>query len=457
MTEAAALLFRPALTLVPEGPRAELAVLVRDGRIERVGPAAQLARDHADAATLDLPDRLLMPGLIDAHHHLTQSLGKALAFGEPSEIFRRIWVPMETVLDERALYVSAKLACLEALRGGFTTVVEAGTRSAYGVAPVVAALDETGIRCVLGAICNDHGPNGPVDETAHAALLMDAAKHLARFEHHARIHPSLAISVPEAATDATLGRVAALCEEAGCAFQTHANEHLVAVERSLVARGLRPIEHLDAAGALGPRTLLAHATLMAPNEIVRVRDTDAAIAYNPVATVWKGNAALDGLLMHALGVPFGLGTDGTRADGFRLLDAAETIQRVAHGLAAGDSYSGGGALWLDHATSASARAVSLGDRTGAIRAGAAADLLVVRLDVPELTPSWDLAWEAVRYFNRDQIERVYVAGVERLRDGWPLDWDARALLAEARTIAATQVARAPIQKVRGQVRISTSL
>lgn len=441
------ILFAPALAMLPAGPRPDMGVLVRDGRIERVDALPALARERPDLAPVTLPDRLLMPGLIDAHHHLTQSLGKILAAGEPSEIFRRIWVPMEQVMGERACEVAATLACLEALRGGFTTVVEAGTRSPYGVEPVVRALRKSGIRCVLGSVCNDLGPNGPMDDAARDGVLRDAERHLARFEADTAIHPSLAISVPEAATDPMLGRVAKLCVEAGRIFQTHANEHLASVERSLVARGLRPIEHLDATGALGPATLLAHATLITPPELIRVRDTGAAIAYNPVATVWKGNAALDAVMVASLGIRFALGTDGTRSDGFRMLDAAETVQRVAHGLATGDSSSGGGWLWLDHATGTGAHAVGLGGRVGEIAPGHAADLLIVRLDVPELVPSWDLTWEAVRYFNRDQIEAVYVAGVERLRNGWPVDWDAKAIMAEARAIATNEISRAPIQRI----------
>ena len=61
--------------------------------------------------------------------------------------------------------------------------------------------------------------------------------------------------------------ISLMSAEAGAIFQTHVNEHLVAIERSLVARGLRPLEHLDAVGALGPQTLIAHATLLTPPEI----------------------------------------------------------------------------------------------------------------------------------------------------------------------------------------------
>jgi cytosine/adenosine deaminase-related metal-dependent hydrolase len=386
-----------------------------------------------------------MPGLIDTHTHLTQSFGKALAFGEPSEIFRRIWVPMESMLDADAAYLATKLSVLESLRGGFTTVVDAGTRSEAGLDAVASAARDVGIRCVLGMICNDAGLEG--DEAATRRILEGAGAFLSRLEHDELVHPSLAISIPEAATDRMLHDVAALTLESGRRFQTHVNEHLAAVERSLVARGLRPLELLHACGALNASALLAHATLLTPREVGLLRDSGAAVAYNPVASQWKGNAVLDAGLLGMLGVPFGLGTDGTRADGFRLMDAAEATQRLTHGLANGDSSSGGGWLWLDHGTHRGAEAAGLDALTGRIAEGLAADFLLVDLDVPEFVPSWDLTWELVRFANRDQIEGVFVNGALRLWKGWPIDWDARALMREVAAIARRDVQRAPIQRV----------
>ncbi len=138
------LLLRPGHVLLPEGPRAGMAVVVRAGTFHRVDTAEAVARDHPDLTPVDLPDHLLMPGFVDTHTHLTQSLGKSLVFGEPSEIFRRIWVPLEGSLDERMVYLSAKLAALECLRGGFTTAVDAGTRSEGHIGALVRAVGRPG-------------------------------------------------------------------------------------------------------------------------------------------------------------------------------------------------------------------------------------------------------------------------------------------------------------------------
>lgn len=438
-------LLQPDSLMRADGPVGGWAVVVREGRFTAVGPAEEVCAAHPHLTPATLPETLLMPGMVDAHTHLTQSLGKSLAFGEPSEIFRRIWVPMEGALGPEAAYISAKLAALEALRGGFTTVVDAGTRSAHGLSSVAQAARDVGIRCVLGIICNDlHHPLG---EQAFDHIASEAQAHLQRHEHDGLVHGSLAVSIPEVASDRMLSHVAALAREAGVPFQTHANEHLVAVERSLVARGLRPIEHLAACNALNSSTLLAHATLLTPRELLQVRNSGAAIAYNPVASQWKGNAVLDAVMAHAQGVPLALGTDGTRYDAFRLLDAAEATQRLTHGLARGDSSCGGGWLWLDLATRLGAQAVGLGHLTGEITVGKAADFLLVDLAVPELAPSWDLSWELVRLADRSQIQAVVVNGALRLWQGWPTDWDARALLAEVRRMARDEIAQAPIQRV----------
>nr|WP_300310227.1 amidohydrolase family protein [Halomonas sp.] len=443
--EADELLLAPQEILLDGNIVEGMAVHIAQGRFAAIGPRAALCASLPHLAPLELPSHLLMPGFIDSHHHLTQSLGKSLVFGEPSEIFRRIWVPLESSLDERMLYLSSKLAALEALRGGFTTAVDAGTRSAGEIDAVAMAAEETGMRCVLGLICNDQG--GSATPQQRQQILDRAQHHLTRWPSSGLIHPSLAISIPEAASDDMLHDVSALCATHGAIFQSHVNEHLQAVERSLVARGLRPLQHLHAVGALGPQTLIAHATLVTPDELNLLRDTDTAVAFNPVASSWKGNAVAPALNMHALGIRMGLGSDGTRSDAFRLMDAAETSQRLTIGLATGDSSCGGGWPWLDMATCDAADAAGLSGICGSIAEGLAADFLLVNVDTPEMTPSWDRPWELVRYGNRDQIDGVFTLGRLRLWQGWPCHWDARELMAEIRESAAAAIAQSPIQRI----------
>ncbi|MGW5786718.1 amidohydrolase family protein [Streptomyces sp. NPDC003757] len=441
------ILLVPGSVLLPEGPVDGWAVVVDDGRFAAVGPVDELARSHPHLDAVTMPGHLLMPGFVDTHHHLTQSFGAALAFGEPSEIFRRVWVPLEGALDEESAYTAAKLAALEALRGGFTTVADAGTRADVDVDVVASAARDAGIRCVLGLVCNDaDGPDGQ-DGTGDPAVLESAEKHLARWTGDPLVHPSLAVSIPEAATEPTLRATARLAAEAGAVVQIHVNEHLAGVERSLVRHGLRPLEHLHRIGALGPQLLAAHATLLTPRELTLLADTGTAVSYNPVASAWKGNAVAPATTMAERGVRFGTGTDGTRGDGFRLADAAEFAQRLAYGLATGDSSCGAGWTWLERGTHGGADAVGLGSLTGTVEAGKAADFLLVDVDTPELALSWDLPWELVRRGNRDQITAVFVAGALRMWQGRPTGWDGAALVERAAGLARAAVAGAGVTRV----------
>ncbi|MCT9093588.1 amidohydrolase family protein [Streptomyces sp. ASQP_92] len=437
------LLLVPDAVLLPEGVMELYAVVVSAGSFEAVGPTEELERAYPRLQALRLPGHLLMPGFVDSHHHLTQSFGAALAFGEPSEIFRRVWVPLEGALDEESAYVAAKLAALESLRGGCTTVTDAGTRAAVDTDVVACAARDAGIRCVLGLICDDTGPGADADPSV---VLRRAERHLATYTDDPLIHPSLAISIPEAATPATLSATGRLAAEARAVLQMHVNEHLAAVERSLLRHGARPLEYLAGIDALGPHLLAAHTTLLTPREVSLLADTGTAVSYNPVASAWKGNAVAPATTLAERGVRFGIGSDGTRGDGFRLVEAAEFAQRLAYGLTTGDSSCGAGWTWLEHATAGGADAVGVGGHTGGIAAGMAADFLLVDISTPELALSWDLPWELVRRGNRDQISAVFVAGRLRLWHGQPTDWDGPGLVRRATALARTAVARAPVTR-----------
>ena len=443
--QASTLLLHPQYVLLKTGMATDYAVLVEGGQFKDVGPRALLDARYAHIPALALPGKLLMPGMIDGHHHLTQSFGKSLAYGEPSEIFRRVWVPLESSLDDAFVYQSAKLAALESLRGGFTTVCDAGTRAKGEISAVANATSEAGLRCVLGIICNDGGNQSTAEQ--RSATLQLADRFISDYASHALVHPSLAISIPEVASDYMLHAVAKRCAEASIIFQTHVNEHLASLERSVVARGLRPLEHLASVGALGPQTLIAHGTMVTPAELMLLKSTDTAVSYNPVASAWKGNAVAPATLMAAMGIRFALGTDSTRSDAFRLLDAAEAAQKYAHAMQIGDTSAGGGWTWLDHATHAGAAAIGLGARIGEIATGKQADFLIVDVDPPELCTSVDLTWDLVRLAQRDQIVASFVDGQLRLFQGWPVDWDARALMREVANTAHAAIAQAPILRL----------
>ncbi|MEO0829892.1 MAG: amidohydrolase family protein, partial [Pseudomonadota bacterium] len=132
----------PEVLLTPEGVRRGWAIRIDGQRITGVGPV----EDFPTATPL--PNHAIIPGFVDAHTHVGQIFGKALIGGEPAQIWRRIWHPMERDMDEEQSYLSAKWAFWEALRGGFTKVVNYGLNGLEKNAGVHRAARETGIRLV---------------------------------------------------------------------------------------------------------------------------------------------------------------------------------------------------------------------------------------------------------------------------------------------------------------------
>ncbi|UJF16951.1 amidohydrolase family protein [Vibrio sp. SS-MA-C1-2] len=403
-----------------------------------------LLSKYPEYQKVKIKNKLVSPGFIDTHNHLAQSFGKSLVFGEPSEIFKRIWIPMESNLTERSIKLSAKLGCLESLRGGFTTVVDPGARTEKSLSLLAESIEEVGIRAVLAKTSNDK--IGANEFRPMTDIVKESERFISQYQSHDLITPSLAIAIPEIASDKALEFTANLCKESKCLFQTHANEHLVAVERSLIDRSLRPIEHLSKANALNEYTLLAHSTLLTPPELKLIKNADANVSYCPVASAWKGNAVLPAELLYHLDVNVGLGTDSTRSDGFRLMDTAEMAHRFTYGIKNGDFNCGSGDIWLSMATDLAAKSIKSND-IGSIEIGKKADFLIIDIYIPELSPSWDLIWEMVRLMNKSQIDQVIVNGKTRLYKGMPVDWDLNALLDEVNLISKDIVLKSPIHKI----------
>jgi 5-methylthioadenosine/S-adenosylhomocysteine deaminase len=437
----------PDLVLTADGPQRDVVIVVENGTI------ARLAAANTVADAIRLPGRAVIPGFVDAHTHLGQAFGKAFVFGEPSQIWQRIWGPVEGSLTPDLMRASATFMMVEALRGGFTTLVNFAMADDEKTAAVHEAATRTGIRLVSCAGASDLAdfPQLP-GRTPRLASIADAVK---RAERHItmckgpRLTASICCSGIQGATPELLATFAALAAERGVLFQFHSNEHFPEVHHAVVRHGRRPIELLADHGALGRHVLLHHCTLVSDREVGLLADTGTAVSYNPVASLWKGDGVAPALQMRDRGVRVGLGTDSTRSDGFRMLDAAEALQRIVRGMASLDFSCGAGWTWVDAATRGGAEAAGLGATTGVIAAGRAADFLVLDMRWPEVTPSWDFEWELVRLYGRDQIEAVMVDGRPVAVGGRPLGVDMDRLMQDEMPRAVAAVNASGAVRVHG--------
>lgn len=428
----------PEVLLTPDGVKHDWAIQIEGTRVTGIGPASGFP------GATPLPDRAIIPGFVDAHTHVGQIFGKALIGGEPAQIWRRIWHPMERDMDEEQSYLSAKWAFWEALRGGFTKVVNYGLNGLEKNAGVHRAALETGMRLVSacgldefsGEIGTGHGNKSwPEIEAVVLAHIEDCAG-------QDTIAPSVCCSSFMGNTPDTLARLSELCAAKGILLQIHSNEHFPEVHECILRHAMRPTELLHKYGVLGPHVLLHHTTLVSEPEIELIVETDTATSYNPLASIWKGNAVAPALRFAQRGVRFGMGSDTTSADGFKNLMAAEACQRIEHALPVADFSCGAAWTWVDAATSQGAAATGGAGDHGALAVGQAADFLVLDMMAPECLPSHDFEWELVRYYNRDQVDAVVINGRLCMSGGKPVDWDTDDLR-QAGMAAAHKITSAP--------------
>jgi cytosine/adenosine deaminase-related metal-dependent hydrolase len=276
-----------------------------------------------------------------------------------------------------------------------------------------------------------------------------AEDHLGLCKGKPRITPSICVSGVQGASAELIRASYEFCSQNEIVFQLHSNEHHPETHACVVLHGKRPMHYIADAGGLGPRTLVHHATAVTASETGLLQSSGAAVSYNPVASQWKGDAVAPALEYIDRGIRVGIGTDSTRSDAFRMLDAAETCQRVAFGMRVMDFSCGAGWTWVDAATRGSADACGLGKVTGQLAAGFRADFLVLDMMGPELQPSWDFEWELVRIYNRDRIEAVVADGALVMANGRATAWDDEAFLRESLPVAIKTVEGADVVRRHG--------
>lgn len=413
----------PDLMLTPQGVKSDWALRVVDGRIQSIGPVETIPDP------LSVPGHAIIPGFVDAHTHVGQIFGKALIGGEPAQIWRRIWHPMEREMDQEQSYLAAKWAFWESLRGGFTKVVNYGLNDLEKNAGVHRAALETGMRLVSACGLDEFAEDSGTGKGNHsiAAILDVIDAHVEDCAKYPLITPSVCCSSFMGNSPETLSALSQACADRDILLQIHSNEHFPEVHESVVRFGLRPTELLHHHNVLGPHVLLHHTTLVSEPEIELIINTDTATSYNPLASIWKGNAVAPALRFAQRNVRFGIGSDTTSADAFKNLMAAEACQRIEHGMPVADFSCGAAHTWVDAATTQGSLATGGKDHHGPLLPGMAADFLLLDMMVPECLPSHDFEWELVRYYNRDQVVAVVIEGRPCLVNGAPLDWSVQEL------------------------------
>ena len=409
-------------------------VSVRDGRIASVGPEPVDRHD----AVIDARGGYLLPGFVQTHIHLCQTLFRGFADDMPllDWLRRAVW-PLEAAHTPATLRAAARLASAELLLSGTTTVLTMET--VHDTDAVFEALEETGLRAVVGKCMMDSDDQVPPRLREDTRRSIDESVALrARWNGAAggRLHAAFAPRFAVSCSRALLEAVADLSARDGVVVHTHASENRDEIE--VVRRlsgGLTNIEYLAKMGLATPRLCTAHCVWVNETEQALLAERAVKVLHCPSSNLKLGSGIAPIAEMRARGIAVSLGADGAacnnRLDMFEEMRLAATLQavRVRPGaLPARD------ALWM--ATREGARALAMDRELGSIEPGKRADLIVVDRDRPQLAPDRD-PWSTLVYAARgSDVRLTMVDGRLLVQDFTLTRLDAAALAAEARVAAA---------------------
>jgi cytosine/adenosine deaminase-related metal-dependent hydrolase len=392
-------------------------VVAVDGTITGVGRSG--ARTVGTKTTiLDCRGLVVLPGLIQAHVHLCQTLFRGLADDLPLEdwLAKRIW-PLEAAHTEESVYWSAMLGAAELLLGGTTAILDMETVRHTGAA--FAALEEIGLRATAGKCLMDapDAPAGLRESTDRA--LQEATDLCARWHGRAngRLRWCFAPRYAPSCTGPLLRAVSDLAEKHDAMLHTHAAETPLELEQVKRATGRDELAYLDAVGISGPRATLAHCVWVDPDGIRRLAAQRTNVAHCPGSNLKLGSGVAPIPEMLAAGCSVGLGADGAPCnntlDVFGEMRLAALIQKPRLGPDALPA-----AQVLELATLGGARALGLEAAIGSVEVGKRADFTVLDLSGPHAQPEEADPVSRIVYSARAaDVRHVVVDGEVVVRDG----------------------------------------
>lgn len=405
-------------------------VFIEGDRIVEVGPRAA-GRKKVDEV-VDCVGRLVIPGLVQPHIHLCQTLFRG--FADDLELLdwldQRVW-PMEAGHTHESLYTSSLLGASELLRGGTTAILDMGT--VHHTDAIFEACAKVGLRATIGKAMMDVGQGVPAGLRESTKASLEQSLALAERWHGAengRLRYAFAPRFVLSCSEGLLVEVVREAKARGLMMHTHASENQNEIAAVRERCGVDNVTYLHQLGMSGPDTVYAHCVWVTAHEQRILADTGTSVAHCPSSNLKLGSgfARVPDLL--ELGINVGLAADGApcnnNLDAFNEMRLAGLIHKPRFGATALPART-----VLEMATRRGARALMLEDEIGALEPGKKADVVVVDPRQLHSTPYSDPYSVLVYATGRTDVEHVFVDGVCRVKRGKVQGIQPRRLMAQA--------------------------
>ncbi len=443
---AAPVLIRGAwvLTMAPGAdPIRDGALLIGSGgEIAAVGPYEELVARNPDVAVVGDGNGVVMPGMVNAHTHLTECLIPGM--GEDAvlfEWFERVVNPVGRVIDREEVALGTRLKAVEMLGSGITTVNDMSCHRNMGSLATLGAVDGlawAGMRGVVSFGAEDIYDEAPGPEAfiaEHEALAeRTAAEPLIGFR--------CGVGTVLGLSDSLFEHTVAACRAHGWGVHTHLSEVREEVTGARLRYGATTIEHAGREGLLDAETIAAHCIWCTERDIGMLARHDVAVAHNPVANMLLGNGVCPVPRLRSEGITIALGTDGAASNDNQDMFGVIKTTGLLHKVNTMDPTVITAREVLAMATLDGARALGIDDVTGSLEAGKRADVVLLDGNTPELATIHD-PWQQVVYCATARcVSDVWIDGHRRVQDGAVRGVDVPALAGEARQAGADLVRRA---------------
>ncbi len=436
------------------------AIAIADDRVYAVGPEDEIsAQLPAADCRIDARGMVALPGFVNAHTHMAQSLQRGLSDDlELLSFLKELAYPVSQTITPHHVGVGALLSCAEALRSGTTCLVDniTGEIEEASIAATASALRRSGIRGLIAISLTERTPRCDrwhVPDYIYTRPLEEqlslVERSVARW-HGAGAGRILVCPAPVttwAASARTFLEAHHLAEKHGLLLHTHVAESRSEVEACLEDHGQHEVEWLHSLGVLDAHFMVVHGVWLTDQEIALLSRSGASVVHCPTSNMYlaSGVAPIPALL--EAGVPVALGSDGIgnhNHDMFSVLKSASLLQKVV----TRDPTVTSAEEVLEMATLGGARALGLDGEIGSLEVGKKADLVLVRLDSSHLIPVHRLASALVYGANGADVDMVMVDGRVLVRNGRVESLDEEHIILQAGVAAEDLACTAGLQRLR---------
>ncbi|HTC98740.1 MAG TPA: amidohydrolase [Bradyrhizobium sp.] len=423
---------RGGLVLQPNGETAPLDILIEDGRIAALEPRGVPVSDDTEVVSAD--DRLLIPGLVNAHTHSHGALNRGAVDDRVSlEMFLTAAGASARSRRLEDKYLSAALSAAEMIRKGctacFDLTVEVPEPSEEGISAVASAYRDAGMRAVVAPMIADRTIYQalpglldalPADLRSQMAGLRAAPTEktfeaceaiLANWSFDRRfVRPALGPTIPLHCSDEFLRQCDQLSAEHGVRLQTHLAESRAQAAIGQTRYGMSLVAHLDKLGFLSDRLSAAHAIWLERDDIRHLAARGVTVAHNPSSNLRLGSGVAPVREMLSAGIAVGIGTDASNtSDGQNMFEATRLASYLSRidGFATDEWISAAEAFAM--ATEGSAKGLGF-EKISRLAAGFEADIVFLRLESPHFVPLRAPLVQMVFGENAASVDTVMIGG-----------------------------------------------